>query len=128
LSTGLLRDAAPVIPKCSELRWIGRSHKDFQGFPELLKERVLFDLLEAQLGRHPQTAKPLKGFGGASVLELSYSTPAGAYRTVYTVRIRGAICVLHCFQKKSGIGIKTSQKDLDIIKQRLAQAEEEYGR
>ena len=86
------------------------------------------DLVDAQLGRHPVSAKVLKGFGGASVIELGHSAASGTYRAVYTVRIKGMVCVLHCFQKKSSSGIKTSKRDMAIIKQRLAQAEKEYGK
>ena len=49
-----------------------------------------------------QAAKPLRGFGGAGVLE---------------------VFVLHCFQKKSKTGIATPRKDMDIIRARLKVAE-----
>lgn len=62
------------------------------------------------------------------MLELVNADAAGTYRVVYTVRIRDVICVLHAFQKKSSSGIKTARQDVDIIKQRLAQAEQEYGK
>ena len=44
------------------------------------------------------------------------------YRAVYTVRFRGAVYVLHAFQKKSKQGIKTPQADIRLIKQRLRDA------
>jgi len=50
------------------------------------------------------------------------------FRAVYTVKIRDEICVLHCFQKKSSSGTATSKKDLDTIKERLAQAMKERGK
>lgn len=93
-----------------------------------LQHEFDIDLRSVVLGKSPTGSKPLKGFGGASVLELSHSDGSGTYRVVYTVRIKGFTCVLHAFQKKSSSGIKTSQRDLDIIKQRLAQAESEYGK
>jgi phage-related protein len=34
-----------------------------------------------------------------------------------------AVFVLHCFQKKSKRGIETPKKDMDIIRDRLKQAE-----
>ena len=34
----------------------------------------------------PPIAKPLKGFGGAGVLELIEDDEGGTYRAVYTVR------------------------------------------
>jgi|SRR5580700_1057764 phage-related protein len=68
-------------------------------------------------------AKPLKGFGGASVLEVVASHRENAWRAVYTVRFRRAIYVLHVFQKKSTKGIATPTREIDLIKQRLAEAE-----
>lgn len=44
------------------------------------------------------------------------------YRTVYAVQIGDCIYVLHAFQKKSPKGIKTAQKDVDLIKKRYKQA------
>ena len=62
----------------------------------------------AQRGdKHPD-AKPLKGFGGAQVLEVVVDDNRCTYRGVYTVRYEGVVFVLHIFQKKSTKGIKTA--------------------
>ena len=45
------------------------------------------------------------------------------YRAVYTVKYEGAIFVLHAFQKKSKTGRATSQRDIELIKLRLREAE-----
>ncbi|HEV8413619.1 MAG TPA: type II toxin-antitoxin system RelE/ParE family toxin [Bryobacteraceae bacterium] len=37
-----------------------------------------------------------------------------------------ALYVLHAFQKKSKKGITTPQKDMDLIRQRLATAEQDH--
>jgi phage-related protein len=42
---------------------------------------------------------------------------------VYTVRFVDVIYVLHAFQKKSTRGIATPQKDIALIRRRLADAE-----
>jgi phage-related protein len=42
------------------------------------------------------------------------------------VRFAGSIYVLHAFQKKSTKGIATPQKDIELIRQRLAAAERHY--
>jgi phage-related protein len=52
------------------LFWIGSSLEDLRGFPEEVKDEVGFALYQAQTGLKPRSAKPLKGFGGASVLEI----------------------------------------------------------
>ncbi len=72
------------------------------------------------------TAKPLRGFGGASVMEVIEDYDRNTYRAVYTVRFAEAVYVLHCFQKKSRQGIATDRRDIDLIKERLARAEELY--
>ncbi len=80
-------------------------------------------LLVVQHGGKPTRAKPLRGFSGAGVLEIAEKYDGDAYRAVYTVRLRDAIYVLHCFQKKSTHGIATAKHDLDLIVQRLREAE-----
>jgi phage-related protein len=51
---------------------------------------------------------------------------------VYTVRFEKAVYVLHAFQKKSPSGIRTAKRDVDLVEQRLKQAqrdyEEQYGK
>jgi len=42
---------------------------------------------------------------------------------VYTVRFAEAVYVLHAFQKKSKRGIATNRRDMDLIHQRLTEAE-----
>ncbi len=82
-----------------------------------------FALYEAQCGMKPLDAKPLKGFGGANVLEIVSDYQTDTYRAVYTVRFGEQVYVLHAFQKKSKKGISTSQSDIELIKRRLKQAE-----
>jgi phage-related protein len=57
-----------------------------------------------------RAAKPLKGFGGRSVLEIVADHAGDTWRAVYTVRFQEAIYVLHAFQKKSKKGIATPKK------------------
>jgi phage-related protein len=64
-------------------------------------------------------AKTLEGFGGATVIEVKQSHEGNAYRAVYTVRFAEAVYVLHAFQKKSKIGVKTPKPDLTLIQKRL---------
>ena len=77
----------------------------------------------SQEGKTDPAAKPLKGFGGASVLEIVASHHGNAWRAVYTVRFQDAVYVLHVFQKKSTKGIATPAREIELIKQRLAEAE-----
>ena len=108
------------------LDFVGSSREDLKEFPDEVKQDIGYVLFEAQQGQKPSSAKPLKGFGGAGVLEIIEHFDGDTYRAVYTVKFREVVYVLHCFQKKSKSGIKTSQQDLDLIQQRLRVAEEDY--
>ena len=81
-------------------------------------------LLEIQKGKHPGSAKVLKGFGRTDVVELIQRDKAGTFRAVYTVRFSDAVVVLHIFQKKSNKGIATPKHEIDLIKDRLKQLKE----
>ena len=81
-------------------------------------------LHEVQSGGEPVSAKALKGFGGRTVLEIVDDFQGDTFRAVYTVRFAGAIYVLHAFQKKSKKGIATPNRDIELIKSRLRDAEE----
>ena len=106
------------------LEWIGSSKKDLLGIPAEVRRQFGFALSLAQAGDKSDAAKPLKGFGGAGVLEVVEDTSTSTYRAVYTVKFQEAVFVLHCFQKKSKSGIATPQEDIDLIKQRLKAAEQ----
>ena len=90
------------------------------------RRRVGGALWEAQLGRKAPYVKPLRGFGGASVLEVVDDFDGDTFRAVYTVRFAGIVYVLHAFQKKSRRGIATPKAELDLIEQRLRRAKEDY--
>jgi phage-related protein len=85
-----------------------------------------FALRQAQEGQKHVNAKPLKGFGGAGVLEVVEDHDGNTYRAVYTVRFAGVVYVLHVFQKKSKKGSKTPKPEVDLIKQRLKAAKDDY--
>jgi phage-related protein len=106
--------------------WIGSSRADLQEFPAEVKEVMGYALYQAQLGLKHPAAKPLRGFGGAGVLEVAEDYQSDTYRAVYTVRFPQFLYVLHAFQKKSKKGVTTPKPDLDLIKTRLRSAEEHY--
>jgi phage-related protein len=110
------------------VRWVGRSLADVRRFPAPVRETVGFAIFQAQMGAKHVSAKPLKGFGGAGVLEIVEDDDGNTYRAVYTVRFKGAIYVLHAFQKKSKQGIKTPKHEIQLIENRLREAAEDYAR
>lgn len=105
------------------LIWIGSTKKDLMALPIGVRKFFGHALDFAQRGERHGSAKPLKGFGGAGVLEVVEDDSAGTFRAVYTARFAEAVFVLHCFQKKSRKGVATPKEDLDVIRDRLKVAE-----
>jgi phage-related protein len=112
--------------KRKPVRFVGSSRSDLQRFPKEVKLVVGTALTAAQLGGKYADAKPLKGFGDASVVEIVDDFDGDTFRAVYTVRFADVIYVLHAFQKKSKKGIETPKSDLDLIRRRLRLAEQDY--
>ena len=106
--------------------WIGSSYKDFRAFPDEVQDHMGYALHLAQTGGKHDDAKPLKGFGGAGVLEIVSDHVGDTYRAVYTVKFATAVYVLHAFQKKSKTGSKTPPADMELVERRLKAAEADY--
>lgn len=106
--------------------WIGASLRDLRDMPDQVRRDIGHALYTAQQGAADPSAKPLKGFGGARVMEIVERDRSGTYRGVYTAQFAGVIYVLHVFQKKSKQGIATPKQDIDLIRSRLADAERDY--
>lgn len=115
-------------PSIKPVVWIGSARADLASFPEDVKDAIGYALYIAQRGGKHADATPLRGFGGAGVLEIVEDHAGDTYRAVYTVRLAGRIYVLHVFQKKSKAGIKTPKPDIELIKSRIKRAEEEHAR
>ena len=107
--------AKPVV-------WIGSSKEDLRKLPASVQDVFGYALFLAQTGKRHPHAKPLKGFGGASVLEVVEDYRNDTYRAVYTVKFAEAVYVLHVFQKKSKRGISTPKQELELIADRLKRA------
>jgi len=110
-----------------ELVWIASTRKDMQALPSAVRRAFGYALYAVQLGEKPPGAKPLRGFGGAGVLELIEDYRADTYRDIYSVRFAYKIYVLHVFCKKAKQGIETPKHDLDLIRKRLKEAESLYS-
>lgn len=118
----MVRMVSPERP----LLWIASSKRDYREFPSRVQDGFGFELYLAQTGQHPPSAKPLKGLSSGTV-ELVEDFDGDTYRAVYTVRFSEAVYVLHAFKKKSKRGIKTPQGDIDLIKRRLKDAEQDHA-
>ena len=104
------------------LFWMASTLDDLKGCPGAVQQSVGYALELAQKGEKHDSTKPMKGFKGASVLEIVANDSGDTWRAVYAVKIEHAIYVLHVFQKKSKAGIATPKRDIDLIGQRLKSA------
>lgn len=113
-----------IVPELERpLIWLGSTRNDLRAFPRSVRREIGQALYTAQQGETDPAAKPLKGFGGAAVIEIVSDYRGDSWRAVYTVRYLEAIYILHAFQKKSKHGIATPKRDLDLIQCRLAEAD-----
>ena len=110
------------------VRWIGSSRDYLRVLPDPVKRRVGGALWEAQIGRKAPFAKPLKGFRGASILEIVDDFDGDTYRAIYTVRFASVVYVLHVFQKKSKRRIATPRTEMALVEHRLKLAKADYER
>src|SRR5688572_23898324 len=70
------------------LYFVGNSIDVLKALPRSVQHGLGTALRLAQEGNKDPNAKPLKGFGGASVLEVVEDFDGNTYRAVYTVRLR----------------------------------------
>ena len=107
------------------LFWVASSLNDLLAFPEKVQKKIGAALSVAQFGGKHPSAKPWKG-AGSVVFEIVEDYRSDAYRAIYTVKFADAVYVLHAFQKKSPSGIRTPRRDVQLVAQRLKQAQQEY--
>src|SRR5437667_1948423 len=110
-------------PRTRPVSWIRAALKAFETFPEGARSICLAALTIAAEGGKADTAKPLHGMG-SGVFEIALPFRGEAYRVVYAVQMAEEIWVIHAFQKKSAQGIRTPQREIDLIKDRLKRLKE----
>jgi len=117
-----------VLVGSKPVRWVGASKKEIQKLPKEVRQVFGQAIYDAQTGKKHPGAKPLKGFGGAGVLEVIEDELGSTYRAVYTVKFADIVYVLSVFQKKSKSGRKTPKEEIDKIKSRFQEAEKDYAK
>lgn len=105
------------------ISWVNSAKRDFEKFPQGVKQEVFEALTIAAEGRKGDSAKPMKGLG-SGVFEIVLKYRADAYRAIYAVQIGEAIWVIHAFKKKSKTGIKTPKQEIDLVRQRIKAVKE----
>jgi phage-related protein len=94
-----------------------------RSFPGPVQDHIGYALYIAQRGGKHRDAKTLSGLGSAGVVEVVTDYRGDAFRAVYTVQFADGVYVLHAFQKKSKTRRATPRADLDLVRQRLREAE-----
>ena len=72
--------------KTRPVSWLKAARKDFERFPRGAQAELARALSMVAEGGHPDTAKPLRGFG-SGVFELALRFRNDAFRVVYAVQI-----------------------------------------
>lgn len=103
--------------------WLRPALKEFRTFPDEAQSICLTALTIAADGGKADLAKPMLGLG-SGVFEIALPFQGNAFRVVYALQIADEIWVLHAFQKKSTQGIKTPQREIDLIKDRIKRLKE----
>lgn len=101
--------------------FVGDSLERLREFPVDVRHDSGYQLDRIQRGQMPDDFKPMPSIG-KGVEEIRIWDDSGTYRVIYTARLRDAVYVLHAFQKKTQA---TSKRDIDLARQRLAQAQKE---
>jgi phage-related protein len=109
--------------KTRPISWIKAALREFDAFPEGARLICLTALTIAAEGGKADVAKPMHGIG-SGVLEIALPFRGDAFRVVYALHLADEVWVVHAFQKKSTEGIKTPQRETDLIKDRLKRLKE----
>src|SRR5262249_33109702 len=109
--------------KTRPVSWIKSAVKEFETFPDEARAICLAALTIAAEGGKADVAKPMHGLG-SGVFEIALPFHGDAYRVVYVVQLGDDIWVVHAFQKRSTHGIKTPQREIDLIKDRIKRLKE----
>jgi phage-related protein len=121
--SGILNCMSPLF---KPIEWLANTLDELKDFPDEVQQAVGYALYRAQCGEKHPRVKPLKGFAGASVLEVVQDFDGDTYRAVYTVRFEEIVYVLHVFQKKSKSGVATAKQDIELIEARLKRARKHH--
>jgi len=97
------------------VRFCGDALKRLREFPENARHDAGYQLEQIQLGKQPDDFKSMRSVG-PGVEEIRIRDDGGAFRVIYTARLRDAVYVLHCFEKKTA---STATRDIDLARSRF---------
>ena len=99
------------------VRFVGSSLESLRRFPEAVRQDAGYQIDRLQRGKPAMDFNPMSSIG-KGVEEIRLWDDTGTFRVIYTVRLAGAVYVLHAFQKKTE---RTSKHDLALATSRYAQ-------
>ena len=112
-----------MIKQTRPISWLKAAKKEFEDFPVDAQEICLAALTIAAEGSKADIAKPMTGMG-SGIFEIALRFQGNAFRVIYAVQIDHDLWVIHAFQKKSKTGVKTPQREIVLIKERLKRLKE----
>ena len=96
------------------VEFIGSALDDLRDFPLSARREAGYQIDKVQHGEEPDDWKPMKTIG-TGVQEIRVRDEAGAFRVIYIAKLKDAVYVLHCFQKKT---LRTSARDIALANKR----------
>jgi len=96
------------------VEFLGSSLNDLRDFPLSARRESGYQIDKVQFGEEPDDWKPMKTIG-AGVQEIRVLDEAGAFRVIYIAKLKDAVYVLHCCQKKTQ---RTSAQDIALASKR----------
>jgi phage-related protein len=96
------------------VEFLGSALNDLRDFPLSVRREAGYQIDKVQYGEEPDDWKPIKTIG-TGVQEIRIQDEAGAFRVIYVAKLKDAVYVLHCFQKKTQ---RTSAQDIALASKR----------
>ena len=96
------------------VEFLGSSLDELRDFPLSARREAGYQIDKVQHGEEPDDWKPMKTIG-TGVQEIRIQDESGAFRVIYIARLKDAVYILHCFQKKTP---KTSAQDIALASKR----------
>jgi phage-related protein len=106
------------------VEFLGSSLDDLRDFPEAARQEAGFQIRRVQYGDSPYDWKPMPTIG-AGVNEIRLRDDGDQYRVIYVAKLKEAVFVIHCFQKKTQ---KTAKPDVDLATKRYRELLKEQKR
>jgi phage-related protein len=95
--------------------FLGSALDDLRDFPPSARREAGYQIDKVQHGEEADDWRPMKTIG-AGVQEIRVQDESGAFRVIYLAKLKDAVYVLHCFQKKTP---KTSAQDIALASKRF---------